>query len=286
MKNLLAKTLFTVMIVGLTISSCSQSEMEEQILKPSVEEAQMKELIQYVKDIKPYVLAPLDGQTRGFWSSLRGWFKKIGKADAGGYRWGRDNGMSVGRGLRVAVTTSLVTAINGDDTRTSWMINGEWKVYPTSLRQYKELGNNHNKAIYELCRENPTLRYGSNISDSALSSLIETKLKQMGYSDAGISSLEWGNILILIRNLKNALNSSSDLNNVFVTGMSGASTSDYQFLDEYLDSVLLLENREEMIAFTEQIYTKIDSLSGVKKELLKGMVATALCSINLWIPVQ
>ena len=186
----------------------------------------------------------------------------------------------------MAVTTSLVTAINGDDTRTSWMINGEWKVYPTSLRQYKELGNNHNKAIYELCRENPTLRYGSNISDSALSSLIETKLKQMGYSDAGISSLEWGNILILIRNLKNALNSSSDLNNVFVTGMSGASTSDYQFLDEYLDSVLLLENREEMIAFTEQIYTKIDSLSGVKKELLKGMVATALCSINLWIPVQ
>ena len=73
MKNLLVKTLFTVMIVGLTISSCSQSEMEEQILKPSVEEAQMKELIQYVKDIKPYVLAPLDGQTRGFWSSLRGW---------------------------------------------------------------------------------------------------------------------------------------------------------------------------------------------------------------------
>lgn len=44
MKNLLVKTLFTVMIVGLTISSCSQSEMEEQILKPSVEEAQMKEL--------------------------------------------------------------------------------------------------------------------------------------------------------------------------------------------------------------------------------------------------
>ena len=36
-------------------------------------------------------------------------------------------------------------------------------------------------------------------SDSALSSmLIETKLKQMGYSDVGISSLEWGNIIILI----------------------------------------------------------------------------------------
>ena len=27
--------------------------------------------------------------TRGFWSSFRSWFKNLGKADAGGYRWGR-----------------------------------------------------------------------------------------------------------------------------------------------------------------------------------------------------
>lgn len=147
------------------------------------------------------------------------------------------------------------------------------------------MGNSHNRAIYELCRENPTLRYGSNISDSALSSMIETKLKQMGYSDVGISSLEWGNIIILIRNLKNALNTSSDLNNVFIAGISSSPTLDYQFLDEYLDSVLLLEDREEMITFTEKIYTKIDSLPGVKKKLLKGMVSIALCSINLWVPV-
>ena len=103
----------------------------------------------------------------------------------------------------------------------------------------------------------------------------------MGYSDVGISSLEWGNIIILIRNLKNALNTSSDLN----AGISSSPTLDYQFLDEYLDSVLLLEDREEMITFTEKIYTKIDSLPGVKKELLKGMVSIALCSINLWVPV-
>ena len=76
----------------------------------------------------------------------------------------------------------------------------------------------------------------------------------MGYSDVGISSLEWGNIIILIRNLKNALNTSSDLNNVFIAGISSSPTLDYQFLDEYLDSVLLLEDREEMITFTEKIY--------------------------------
>ena len=83
----------------------------------------MEELIQYVEDIKPYVPAPLDVHTRGFWSSFRSWFKNLGKADAGGYRWGRDdaggyrwgrdNGMNFWRGLRVSLTTSLVTAING-----------------------------------------------------------------------------------------------------------------------------------------------------------------------------
>ena len=73
----------------------------------------MEELIQYVEDIKPYVPGPLDVHTRGFWSSFRSWFKNLGKADAGGYRWGRDNGMNFWRGLRVSLTTSLVTAING-----------------------------------------------------------------------------------------------------------------------------------------------------------------------------
>ena len=111
-------------------------------------------------------------------------------------------------------------------------------MYSNSSRQHKELGNSHNRAIYELCRENPTLRYGSNISD------------------VGISSLEWGNIIILIRNLKNALNTSSDLNNVFIAGISSSPTLDYQFLDEYLDSVLLLEDREEMITFTKKYIQK------------------------------
>jgi hypothetical protein len=105
MKNLLVKILFVV--VGLVIGSCSQSEIEEQVLKPSVEQVQMEELIQYVEDIKPYVPAPLDVHTRGFWSSFRSWFKNLGKADAGGYRWGRDNGMNFWRGLRVSLTTSL-----------------------------------------------------------------------------------------------------------------------------------------------------------------------------------
>ena len=74
------------------------------------------------------------------------------------------------------------------------------EVYSNSSRQHKELGNSHNRLPMNFV-ENPTFRYGSNIvSDSALSSMIETKLKQMGYSDVGISSLEWGNIIILIRN--------------------------------------------------------------------------------------
>lgn len=286
MKTLLVKIIFVAIIAtGLVVSSCSQSGVEEQVLEPSVEQVQMKELIQFVKDIRPEVSVPLDVQTRGFWQSFKDWFKRIGTTDAGGYQWGRENGMNFWKGLRVAITSSLVTAINGDDARTNWMVNGEWKVYSTTSRQYKELGNSHNKAIYELCRDNPILKYGSNISDSSLSSMVEAKLKEMGYSNSGASSLEWGNILILTRNLREALNSSSNLSDVFTAGLPD-STLDYQFLDEYLNSVLLLNSREEMISFTEQVYTRIDSSPGVKREILKGMVSIALCSINLWIPIK
>ena len=203
-------------------------------------------------------------------------------------RWGRDNGMNFWRGLRVSLTTSLVTAINGGMLELPWKINDEWKVYSNSSRQHKELGNSHNRAIFkQLSGESNPYRYGSNISDSALSSMIETKLKQMGYSDVGISSLEWGNIIILIRNLKNALNTSSDLNNVFIAGISSSPTLDYQTF--WMNITILFfcwKIREEMITFTEKILLpKIDSLPGVKKELLKGMVSIALCSINLSVPV-
>lgn len=54
MKNLLVKILFVV--VGLVIGSCSQSEIEEQVLKPSVEQVQMEELIQYVEDLNSATL--------------------------------------------------------------------------------------------------------------------------------------------------------------------------------------------------------------------------------------
>ena len=56
--------------------------------------------------------------------------------------------------------------------------------------------------------------------------------------------------------MKNALNTSSDLNNVFIAGISSSPTLDYQFLDEYLDSVLLLEDREEMITLTKKYIQK------------------------------
>ena len=92
----------------------------------------------------------------------------------------------------------------------------------------------------------------------------------MGYSDVGISSLEWGNIIILIRNLKNALNTSSDLNNVFIAGISSSPTLDYQFLDEYLDSVLLLEDREEMITFYGKNIYKNRLFTRGEKRVVKG----------------
>lgn len=279
MKTLL---LLVAIVATFLMSSCTENETEGLEQVQNIEEVQMKELIQYVHDIKPDVSISLNPETRGIWSSLRNWFKRIGSADGGGYRWGRDNGLDFGQSLAVSVSVSLVTAISGGEGRIQWNVSGEWKVYPTSIREYKELGNAHNKAIYELCLANPTLKYGSNISNTSLFSLVEAKTKSMGYD--GLSLLQRSALIQMMTDLRNT-STMSDVTNLFINRFQN-SRLDYQFLEEYLDAVTLLEGREDAISFTEQIYTKIDSLSGVQKSSLKCMVSTALCSVLLWQPVQ
>lgn len=63
-----------------------------------------------------------------------------------------------------------------------------------------------------------------------------------------------------------------------------SSKTEYDFIDEYLETILVLNSKQEMISTTKQVYSKIDSLPNVKKSLLKDMVSIALCSVNLWQP--
>lgn len=280
MKKLL---FFVAVVTTLIMSSCAESETEGLEQRQNIEEVQMKELIQYVRDIKPDASIALSPETRGFWRTFRNWFERLGSADGGGFRWGRDNGLNWGQSLLASVSISLVTAISGGEGRVEWNVNGEWKVYQTSIRDYKELGNAHNKAIYELCLSNPTLKYGSNISNSSLFSLAEAKTKAMGYKD-GLSLLQRSALMQMMTDLRNT-STMSDVTNLFVNRFQN-SRLDYQFLEEYLDAVTLLEDRDAAISFTEQIYTKIDTMSGVQKSSLQCMVSTALCSILLWQPVR
>lgn len=195
--------------------------------------------------------------------------------------WGRDNGLSFSQSLLVSVSASLVTGISGGDGRIQWKINGEWQVYSSSIRDYQELGNAHNKAIYELCRDNPTLKSGSSISNTSLLSLVEAKTKAMGYKD-NLSLLQRAEIMQMLNSLSST-STMSDVTTIFMNRFSN-SRLDYQFLEEYMDAVVLLEDKDSAISFTEQIIVKIDSMSGVQKSTLKCMVSTALCSINLWQP--
>lgn len=266
--------LTTTMLVG-----CSKAEnvIEETSSKLTENDIQMTELIQYVRDINPNPQI----HTRGFWSSFRNWFKRIGSADSGGYRWGRDNGLNAGQSLLVGVSASIINVTSDGNGRIMWNINNEWKVYPTSIRQHKEIGNAHNRAVYEIIKENPSIKT-SEFSIDKIVSLSEKKVKAIGYNYE-ISSLQRGNIINMLRQLKVA-STMSEVTGIFQQDYPN-SKLEYQFLEEYLEAVTSLNDKNEAISFTENIYTKIDTLTGVKKSILKETIAIALCSINLWKPV-
>lgn len=281
-----ATTVFKCLIAILAffMCSCSNDIATEQEKVENLEEIQMQELIQYVQDLRPQVIEPIDAQTRGWWQRLKQWFKKNGNTDGGGYRWARDNGLNWGKGLVVGAATSIVAAIGDDDARVQWRINNEWQTYPSTIRDYEELGNKHNQIIYELCKENPSLRPNSNIGSSSILSMVQKKTKALGY-DSELNSIQRTSVILMLDELKSAFKSSNDVTHVF-TKKFPSSKTEYDFIDEYLETILALNSKQEMISTTKQVYSKIDSLPNVKKSLLKDMVSIALCSVNLWQPIE
>ena len=273
-----------VAILAFFMCSCSNDITTEQEKVENLEEIQMQELIQYVQNLRPQVMEPIDAQTRGWWQRLKQWFKKIGKTDQGGYRWARDNGLNWGKGLAVGAAASFVTAVGGDDARVQWRINNEWQVYPSTIRDYEELGNKHNQIIYELCKENPSLRPNSNIGSSSILSMVQKKTKALGY-DSELNSIQRTSVILMLDELKAAFKSSNDVTHVF-TKKFPSSKTEYDFIDEYLETILVLNSKQEMISTTKKKKKKIDSLPNVKKSLLKDMVSIALCSVNLWQPIE
>lgn len=260
--------------------SCTNESVEEQSGMENVEEVQMQELIRYTRELRLVQSDSSESQTRNSLKSLRKWFKKIGKADAGGYRWARDLGMNVWNSLKVGAAASFTAAIGGDDARVQWRVNDEWKVYPTSIRDYEELGNAHNQIVYELYHQNSSFRPNSSISNAAILSDVQIKAKELGY-DGSFTTIQRTGVLEMLEDLRATFKVSDNLTPVF-TKRFPSSNSEYVFLDEYLETILALSSRQEMLATTKQVYSKIDSLSNVKKSLLKDMVSIALCSVNLW----
>lgn len=280
MKKKIISVLFLCCTVAFSTSSCSEEEtgITSTEQAKSLEESQMEELILYVRAITP--VSP-SIETRGWWQNLRSWFQGVGTSDACGLGWARGSGAGLGQSLIISVATSLVTATNLD-VRMSWKINEEWKTYPYATREHQEMGNAHNKAIFELDKENPSLKHGT-LSNDIIISKTTAKLKTMGYNDA-LSTLQKASLTILLRDLEAARNT-SQVTSAFLKS-SQNNRLEYQFIEEYINSILTLNTKEETIAFTEQIYTKIDSMSAVQKSTLKSMTSVGLSSVNLWIPIQ
>ena len=55
-----------VAILAFFMCSCSNDITTEQEKVENLEEIQMQELIQYVQDLRPQVMEPIDAQTRGW----------------------------------------------------------------------------------------------------------------------------------------------------------------------------------------------------------------------------
>lgn len=250
----------------------------------------MNELIQYVRDITP---APLDiAQTRGLWDRLiavmRQWWDRVTTADSEGAGWADGSGAGKGKSLLISACTSIISAVGLDNhMRVSWRINGDWKVYPYARKEYQEIGNAHNQVIAELYKENPILlNGGSSITSSSVYNMVDRKVKSLGYSN-NLSVLERTDLMLLMDEVRRA-QTASEVTNIFLSKSPGM-RQEYSFLREYIDAMLVLDGKAEQIAFTEQIYSKIDSLTALtttQKNKLKTMVSVALCSANLWVPVE
>lgn len=282
MKNvkIFSMLLGALLCTSVSFSSCSESKETEQS-PVSLQEQEMQELIQYAKDTAPLV-SPMNPESRGFWKNLVNWFKGIGTSDAAGAGWARGHGASWGQALRISVTTSLVYASSREDElELRWNINNQWWVYSTStFRDHEKIGNEHNHAISEILKENPSIKKGS-LSDSQILTIVDKKVKSFGNNE-NLSPLQRAELLTLLTDLKRAKTPLA-VQNAFLTNMNGY-RSEMQFLSTYLDGVLATDNPSLSKDYTEGIYDKIDALTSVNKTSLKYMVSIALCSINLWGP--
>lgn len=265
--------------------SCSErkdivSSFDGQVIEMDSDETQeekMQELISFVN-----ILNANQVQTRGrFWDHLKLFF--IG--DAWGWGYGVEYTSSPAGGLIAAIAFSIISATFADEVpRQWWRLNSDWKVYDSPIRDYEVIGNNHNKAIYEMMTTDRSIANGT-FSNDYLCNSTNKKLKSYGYTYE-MSLLEKSRLMLVLDKLK-ACNTIEQLRTLMQQECFQR-MSEFDFVVSYVDGLVNRNDKETVRSYTKQVYAQIDasSLSASVVYRLKTMIAVAENSKFLWVEVE
>lgn len=274
----------SLLCVMICVNSCS--EKEDVLLNPSemnqsvdeAQESEMKELISFIE-----VLNSNQIQVRGrFWDRI----KQILIGDAYGFGWGVNHGFNAQGGLITAAVFSIVVGFTArqSSSATVWRLNSDWKVYNSPIRDYEKIGNDHNRVIYELMKNDPTIANGTFTNDY-LCGATNKKLMSYGYAD-GMSVLQKTTLVLMVDKLKKCT-TVQELQSL-IQRESPQFLSEFLFVDNYVNGIAGMSDKQSVRSYTQRINDQIDSssLGGAAISRLKTMVAIAENSKALWIEVE
>lgn len=273
-------SLFWVLIC---FSSCSNTEdavLEKQNSQQTLEkvqEAEIQELITFIE-----MLNANQVQTRGrFWDRIKLFF--IG--DAWGWGYGVEYTSSSMGGLISAIVFSIVFATFSDSLPSQWWrLNSDWKVYNSPLRDYEIIGNNHNKATYDLMTTDNSIANGT-FSNDYLYNSTNKKLKSYGYGYE-MSLLEKSRLMLMMDNLKTC--TTVEQFRTLMQRECPQRMSEFELVENYVDGLINKNDKATVRSYTKQVYAQIDasSLTASAISRLKTMIAVAENSKFLWLEIE
>lgn len=211
--------------------------------------------------------------------------KRFLVGDAWGYGWGVNKGLTPRGGLITAVVFSLICAASDDDLpRNWWHLSSNWKVYDAPLRPYEIIGNDHNKTIYNMMREDPVIANGT-FSNYYLYNSTNKKLKSYGYTEEMPLLLQTR--LLEIMDLVKKSTSVDQLMNLMKQEFPQR-VSEFQLVESYINGLVNMDDKSTVRDYTKQVYAQIDasSLDVSAVSRLKTMIAIAENSKFLWVETK
>ena len=149
---------------------------------------------------------------------------------------------------------------------------------------YEIIGNDHNKTIYNMMREDPVIANGT-FSNYYLYNSTNKKLKSYGYTEEMPLLLQTR--LLEIMDLVKKSTSVDQLMNLMKQEFPQR-VSEFQLVESYINGLVNMDDKSTVRDYTKQVYAQIDasSLDVSAVSRLKTMIAIAENSKFLWVETK